>query len=104
MDTLERLDNHIKTLQDIHARCRAMFDVMNAEEILKDILEKEKAVMSHIDLLEKQRIVQIVGTYNLTGDDLKKKLAAILPANSPKTSAVFAKPVNERTNENEKND
>ena len=41
-----------------------------------DIIEKEKAVMAHIEKLENQRILQIVGIFNLNGDDLKKKLAA----------------------------
>ncbi|MBR6984247.1 MAG: hypothetical protein IKH75_12110 [Ruminococcus sp.] len=52
-----------------------------------DIIEKEKAVMAHIEKLENQRILQIVGIFNLNGDDLKKKLAAIMPANAPQTDS-----------------
>lgn len=52
-----------------------------------DIIEKEKAVMAHIEKLENQRILQIVGIFNLNGDDLKKKLAAIMPANVPQTDS-----------------
>lgn len=39
--------------------------------------------MAHIESLENQRILQIVDTYRLNGDDLKRKLAAIMPANAP---------------------
>lgn len=68
-----------------------------------DIIEKEKAALAHIENLENQRILQIVDTFNLKGDDLKKKLAAIMPANA--TKSVSGTPVqnNERNNENEKN-
>ncbi|WP_019680681.1 hypothetical protein [Ruminococcus flavefaciens] len=65
-----------------------------------DIIEKEKAVMAHIEKLENQRILQIVGIFNLNGDDLKKKLAAIMPANVPQTDSDES--INmERTDEDE---
>lgn len=65
-----------------------------------DIIEKEKAVMAHIEKLENQRILQIVGIFNLNGDDLKKKLAAIMPANAPQTDSDELIN-NERTDEDE---
>ena len=65
--------------------------------------EKEKATMAHIESLENQRILQIVDTYRLNGDDLKRKLAAIMPANAPKTNSGISISDNERNNENEKN-
>ncbi|WP_455530306.1 hypothetical protein [Ruminococcus sp.] len=65
-----------------------------------DIIEKEKAVMAHIEKLENQRILQIVGIFNLNGDDLKKKLAAIMPANAPQTD-LDELINNERTDEDE---
>ncbi|MBP0962264.1 MAG: hypothetical protein J5864_09005 [Oscillospiraceae bacterium] len=68
-----------------------------------DIIEKEKAAMSHIESLENQRILQIVDIYRLNGDDLKKKLAAIMPANAPKSVTGTTTVINERNNENEKN-
>lgn len=68
-----------------------------------DIIEKEKAALAHIENLENQRILQIVDIFNLNGDDLKKKLAAIMPANSPKSVSGAPVPNNERNNENEKN-
>ena len=68
-----------------------------------DIIEKEKAAMSHIESLENQRILQIVDTYRLNGDDLKRKLAAIMPANAPKPVTSTTTLINERNNENEEN-
>lgn len=65
-----------------------------------DIIEKEKAIMAHIEKLENQRILQIVGIFNLNGDDLKKKLAAIMPANAPQTDSDELIN-NERTDEDE---
>ena len=52
--------------------------------------------------LENQRILQIVDTYRLSGDDLKRKLAAIMPANAPKSVTGTVPVNNERNNENEK--
>ena len=68
-----------------------------------DITEKEKAALAHIENLENQRILQIVDIYRLNGDDLKKKLAAIMPANAPKPVTTTTPVNNERNNENEKN-
>jgi acetolactate synthase small subunit len=65
-----------------------------------DIIEKEKAVMAHIEKLENQRILQIVGIFNLNGDDLKKKLTAIMPANALQTDSDELIN-NERTDEDE---
>ena len=65
-----------------------------------DIIEKEKVVMAHIEKLENQRILQIVGIFNLNGDDLKKKLAAIMPANAPQIDSDELIN-NERTDEDE---
>lgn len=68
-----------------------------------DIIEKEKAAINRVEELEKQRILLIVDTYKLNGDDLKKKLASIMPANVQKPASFITKPNNERNNENEEN-
>lgn len=68
-----------------------------------DIIEKEKAAMNRVEELENQRILLIVDTYKLNGDDLKKKLAAIMPANVQKSTPFAPKTNNERNNEDEEN-
>ncbi|MBP0961575.1 MAG: hypothetical protein J5864_05475 [Oscillospiraceae bacterium] len=90
---LEKTESQLK-------KAYAELDVIRERKA--DIIEKEKAAMSHIENLENQRILQIVDTYRLSGDDLKRKLAAIMPANAPKSVTGTVPVNNERNNENEK--
>lgn len=82
---------------------RAYGELEAIRERKADILEKEKIAMARVTDLENQRILQIVDICNLNGDDLKKKLAALMPANNPKPAPVVLKPNDERKNENEEN-
>lgn len=91
---LEKTENQLK---------KAYSELDAIRDRKSDIIEKEKATMAHIESLENQRILQIVDTYRLNGDDLKRKLAAIMPANAPKTNSGISISDNERNNENEKN-
>lgn len=90
-----------KTEQQLE-KANAELDIVRERKA--DILEKEKAAIRRVEELENQRILQIVDTFNLNGDDLKKKLSAIMPANTPKPVSAVSKINNEMTNENEKND
>lgn len=89
---LEKTENQLK---------RAYAELENIRERKSDIIEKEKVAMAHIESLENQRILQIVDIYNLSGDDLKRKLAAIMPANASKSILETPIPNYERNNENE---
>lgn len=88
---LEKTENQLK---------KAYAELAAIRDRKDDILEKEKATLAHIENLENQRILQIVDIYRLNGDDLKKKLAAIMPANAQQTTDVTK---NERNNEYEEN-
>ncbi len=91
-------------LEKTEAQLKKAYAELDAiRERKADIIEKERGAMSHIENLENQRILQIVDTYRLSGDDLKKKLAAIMPANAPKPVTTTTPVNNERNNENEKN-
>ncbi len=86
---LEKTENQLK---------KAYAELEAIRDRKSDIIEKEKAAMAHIASLENQRILQIVDIYSLSGDDLKEKLAAIMPANAPKS---VSEPISEHERNNE---
>lgn len=89
-----------KTEQQLE-KANAELDIVRERKT--DILEKEKAAIRRVEELENQRILQIVGSYNLGGNELKKKLAAIVATNRPENKTFKLTSNDERKNENEKN-
>ena len=88
-----------KTEQQLE-KANAELDIVREKKA--DILEKEKAAVRRVEELENQRILQIVGSYNLGGNELKKKLAAIVATNRPENKLFKVNSNEERNNENEK--
>lgn len=57
-------------------------DLVAVRERKADILEKEKQIEQKLEELKNQRILQVVGSFNLTGDDLKERLSVLVARHS----------------------
>ena len=73
---LEKIENQIK---------KAYTELEAIKASKSNLIEREKVVASNIESLEKQRILHIVDTYNLSSDQLKEKLAEIMTGNETKS-------------------
>ena len=80
---------------------RANMELSAIQEKKADILEKEKIALKKVEDAENNRILQIVSSYNLGGNELKKKLASI--THKPELKNFNVSINDERKNENEKN-
>ncbi len=73
---LDKIENQIK---------KAYTELEAIKASKSNLIEREKVVASNIESLEKQHILHIVDTYNLSSDQLKEKLAEIMPGNETKS-------------------
>ncbi len=76
-------------------------DLVVVRERKADILEKEKQIEQKLEELKNQRILQIVGSFNLTGDDLKERLSVLVARHSAEIKQASPIINNGRKNENE---